>query len=255
MTIHIDRRTLLRAGLAGAGALILPGCGEITRSPSVRELLRSAESLTMAAQRLALSKGSLAPTYSAKDLSPNFKPNGSTNPSTPEYVALRDNAFETYRLRIGGKVGNPLSLSLSDLKSLPSRTQITKHDCVEGWTAIGGWTGVPLSTLLEEARLDGDVRYIVFHCFDTLGRNSAQYYESIDLIDAFHPQTILAYEMNGQMLPVAHGAPLRLRAERHLGYKQAKYIRAIEAVSSFASLHGGRGGYWEDRGYEWYAGI
>ena len=172
-------------------------------------------------------------------------------------MALKTGGFADYRLIIGGLVERPLSLSLADLRSRPAQSQITKHDCVEGWTSIGEWTGVRLETLLDEAGLKPEARYIVFHCFDALDQTETgdRYYESIDLIDARHPQTILAYAMNGQTLPVPHGAPLRLRVERQLGYKHAKYIRRIEAVESFAHIGGGKGGYWEDRGYEWYAGI
>jgi DMSO/TMAO reductase YedYZ molybdopterin-dependent catalytic subunit len=137
---------------------------------------------------------------------------------------------------------------------MPSRTQITRHDCVEGWSCIGKWKGVPLGVLLDHARLLPGARYIVFHCADTMD-DGGRYYESVDLIDAFHPQTILAYEMNDRVLPIPHGAPLRLRDERQLGYKMAKYVMRVEAVASLASLAGGKGGYWEDRGYEWYAGI
>jgi hypothetical protein len=132
------------------------------------------------------------------------------------------------------------------------------HDCVEGWTAIGKWTGVPLGLLLHAAGLRPDARYAVFHCADDYEQSldgSGRYYESIDLIDALHPQTILAYGMNGQELPVAHGAPLRLRVERQLGYKHAKYVMRIEVLDSFQSIGRGKGGFWEDRGYEWYAGI
>ena len=140
---------------------------------------------------------------------------------------------------------------------MPARTQITRHDCVEGWSAIGKWKGPTLGSVLQLAGLKPNARFIVFSCADNLqaGMFLAQYYESIDLIDAFHPQTILAYEMNDRPLPVAHGAPLRLRVERQLGYKQAKYIQRIEAVASLAPHGGGAGGFWEDRGYEWYAGI
>jgi DMSO/TMAO reductase YedYZ molybdopterin-dependent catalytic subunit len=156
-------------------------------------------------------------------------------------------------------VERPLALSLEDLRARPARTQITRHDCVEGWSSIGQWTGARLSALLDEAGLKPQARYIVFHCADRLDPNApgdrGLYYESIDLVDAFHEQTILAYEMNGQVLPVAHGAPLRLRVERQLGYKHAKYVMRIEAVESFAQIAGGQGGFWEDRGYEWYAGI
>jgi DMSO/TMAO reductase YedYZ molybdopterin-dependent catalytic subunit len=152
-----------------------------------------------------------------------------------------------------------MSLSLDDLKTLPARTQITRHDCVEGWSSIGKWKGARLGPLLDQAGLKPNARYIVLHCADTLDPNTldgtGQYYESIDLIDAYHPQTILAYEMNDRPLPIPHGAPLRLRVERQLGYKQAKYVMRLEAVSDFGHIGRGNGGFWEDRGYEWYAGI
>ena len=153
---------------------------------------------------------------------------------------------------------HPQKLSLEDIRALPSRTQITRHDCVEGWSCIGKWKGAKLADVLAKAGLKPSARYIVFHCFDTLEQTldgSGIYYESVDLEDAFHPQTILAYELNGQTLPVANGAPLRVRIERQLGYKMAKYIRRIEAVESFTGMGRGKGGFWEDRGYEWYAGI
>jgi len=167
------------------------------------------------------------------------------------------------RLKVHGIVERELSLSLEELRALPARTQITRHDCVEGWSCIAKWTGVPLGEILSRTGVKPEARFVVFHCADTLDDGgdsgsdpeSIRYYESIDLIDAEHPQTILAYEMNGEPLTVRHGAPLRLRLERQLGYKMAKYIMRIELVQSFTYLHGGRGGYWEDRGYEWYAGI
>ena len=127
---------------------------------------------------------------------------------------------------------------------------------MEGWSAIGGWTGVPLSLLLASAGVLPQARYIAFHCADNLGGGSnGLYYETIDLKDAAHPQTIMAYAMNGQPLPPPHGAPLRLRVERQLGYKMAKYVMSIEAIDSYAHIGSGRGGFWEDRGYAWYAGI
>ena len=168
------------------------------------------------------------------------------------------NGFADWKLVVGGLVEQKLELSLADLRAMPSRTQITRHDCVEGWSCIGKWKGVPLSALLETAKLKPDARYIVFYCADDLGGTGTEdgkYYESIALVDAFHAQTILAYEMNDQTLPVPHGAPLRLRVERQLGYKMAKYVMRIEAVDEIAAIRGGRGGFWEDLGYEWYAGI
>jgi DMSO/TMAO reductase YedYZ molybdopterin-dependent catalytic subunit len=215
------------------------------------------EGLTRRTQRLLIPRDALAPTYSRSEISPDFKANGSISPRAADYRALRDNDFADYRLIIDGLVERPLSLGLAELRTRPSQSQITKHDCVEGWTSIGEWIGVRLETLLDEAGLKPEARYIVFHCFDALTQteDGDRYYESIDLIDARHPQTILAWAMNGETLPVPHGAPLRLRVERQLGYKQAKYIRRIEVVESFAHIGGGKGGYWEDRGYEWYAGI
>ncbi|MBS0474654.1 MAG: molybdopterin-dependent oxidoreductase, partial [Proteobacteria bacterium] len=129
-----------------------------------------------------------------------------------------------------------------------------RHDCVEGWSAIGKWQGPQLSTVLARAGLLPSAHYAVFHCADLL--DGEPYYESIDLIDAFHPQTILAWRMNDQPLDEGHGAPLRLRVERQLGYKQAKYVMRIELTGSLARIHGGKGGLWEDRrDYAWYAGI
>lgn len=255
----IPRRGLL----AGAGSallgLTLAGCDQISRNAGVRATLARAEGLTLAAQRLILARGALAREFTAADISPDFRANGSLRPAGVAYQNLVANNFADWRLEIGGLVERPLSLSLEDLRSRPARTQITRHDCVEGWSSIGQWTGTRLSALLAEAVLKPEARYIVFHCADRLDPNAVGdrglYYESIDLVDAFHEQTILAYEMNGQVLPVKHGAPVRLRVERQLGYKHAKYVMRIEAVESFAHIAGGKGGFWEDRGYEWYAGI
>ena len=152
-----------------------------------------------------------------------------------------------------------MSLSLADLRALPSRSQITRHDCVEGWSCIGQWKGAELSAAAEGggAEAAGALHRLLLRRRRSSRRSTAPgaITRSIDLIDAFHPQTILAYEMNYAPLKVEHGAPLRLRVERQLGYKMAKYVMRIEAIDSFAALGRGRGGFWEDRGYEWYAGI
>jgi DMSO/TMAO reductase YedYZ molybdopterin-dependent catalytic subunit len=254
----LNRRSWLQAGLASAGALVLGACDKITASPKGVAVLQSAEGLTRRAQRLLIDRKALAREFSHGDISPDFRPNGSIDPTDEEYVTLKTKGFADYRLAIDGLVEKTLSLSLADLRGQPSRTQITRHDCVEGWSSIAKWTGARLGPLLDQAGLKKEARYLVFHCGDTLEQTldgSGQYYESIDLIDAYHPQTILAYAMNDKVLPVAHGAPLRLRVERQLGYKQAKYIMRIEAVADYAHLGRGNGGFWEDRGYEWYAGI
>jgi len=200
----------------------------------------------------------MAPEFGEADLSPVFRANGTRMPDSDEYAQLLKGNFAQWRLRVDGLVQRPLSLSLEDLTGLPSRTQITRHDCVEGWSAIAKWQGVQLGRVLDAAGLAPGARYVVMHCADELEQTldgSGRYYESIDLIDAWHPQTLLAYAMNDRRLAVEHGAPLRLRVERQLGYKHAKYLMRLEVVSTFKGLWGGKGGYWEDRGYEWYAGI
>lgn len=258
MSPNFSRRRILAGLISGAGAVMLAGCDRMTQSAGMGALLRNTEKLTMNSQRLLLGNQSLAREYSVADISPVFRANGTQAPDSDEYRDLLEHSFADWRLQVDGLVQQPLSLSLADLKRMPSRTQITRHDCVEGWSAIGQWQGVPLGGILDLARLKPGARYVVLHCADELEitfDGSGRYYESIDLLDAYHPQTILAYAMNGEDLPVAHGAPLRLRVERQLGYKQAKYLMRIEVVSTFEKLWGGRGGYWEDRGYEWYAGI
>lgn len=252
----MNRRRWLAGVLGTLGAAALSACGQST-PPVVLQALRMAEGLTRRAQRLLIPRDALAPEYDVSQISRDFRPNGSVDPAAADYVTLRDGGFADYKLVVDGLVERPLSLSLEELRARPARTQITKHDCVEGWTSIGQWTGVRLETLLDEAGLKPEARYLVFYCFDALSQSEdgVRYYESIDLIDARHPQTILAYDMNGETLGVPHGAPLRLRVERQLGYKHAKYIRRIEAVESFAHIGRGQGGFWEDEGYDWYAGI
>jgi DMSO/TMAO reductase YedYZ molybdopterin-dependent catalytic subunit len=250
----ISRRSALIGGI-GAGGLLLSGCDQLSHSPSVKRVLDTAATVNYRAQRLLLtSAGPLAPEFKPADIAPTFRANGSINPGTDDYKRLMDSNFSTYRLVVEGLVHHPLSFSLDDLRKLPSRTQITRHDCVEGWSCIGQWTGVQLGLLLKAAGLAPGARYVVFRCADDMGGGNL-YYESVDLADAFHPQTILSYALNGQPLPVAHGAPIRLRVERQLGYKQAKYVMRIQVTDSFAPLGGGKGGFWEDQGYAWYAGI
>ena len=258
---RLHRRALLKA-VAAIGGLAVSGCERVASEPRVRSVLDVATSLTYRVQRLLIGADRLAREYSEADISPAFRPNGSTDPQDREYLGLVGNRFADWRLRVHGLVEHELSLPLEALRALPARTQITRHDCVEGWSCIGKWTGVPLAEILSRAGVRPEARFVVFHCADTLddGGDSTdpetiRYYESIDLIDAAHPQTILAYDMNGEPLTVPHGAPLRLRLERQLGYKMAKYIMRIELTHTVAGLHGGRGGYWEDRGYQWYAGI
>ncbi|MET7245605.1 molybdopterin-binding protein [Methylobacterium sp. EM32] len=308
MTRPPSRRAILLGATAAASTAMLGGCDRLGETEWFRRTLKTGEDANLFVQRLLLTDRALAPEFAEADISPWFKPNGTEDPPDKAYKALARRKFATYRLEVGGLVESPLKLSLAELRKMPARTQITRHDCVEGWSAIGKWTGVPLADLLGQARLKPEARYVVFHCADTMDQGDAdtgaeddggsdgqeaggnanpamkkqagggedkrdsggqqasdattagaaepvRYYESIDLVDAFHPQTILAYDLNGQALPVANGAPLRLRVERNLGYKQAKYVMRIEVVESFSGIGEGKGGYWEDQGYAWYAGI
>lgn len=253
----IARRSLLLGG-----GLLLSGCDSLARSDKLARIVRAGEDMTYRWQRL-IGRDDLAQEFAAADISPVFKVNGTHRPTNPDYLRLLDNGFADWRLTVGGLVNQRLSLSLADLQKLPQRTQITRHDCVEGWSAIGQWTGPTLGLVLKAAGLKPDARYVVFRCADDYGgeaskggaRSLSRYYESVDLVDAFHPQTIIAHSLNGQPLSVGNGAPVRMRIERQLGYKQAKYVMGIDVVDSLAGYGSGKGGYWPDRGYEWYAGI
>ena len=254
----LTRRHLLTGGGAALGGLVLAGCDRLSSAPEFQRFIGSAEGLTFGAQRLLLSSQPLAREFDPREVSPIFKGNGTVMPSDSAYQSMLGAGFADWRLKIDGLVERPLVLSLAEIKALPARTQITRHDCVEGWSAIGKWAGARLAPMLQSAGLKPQARFAVFHCADDLGGTgdaSGRYYESIDLVDAFHPQTILAYALNDRPLEVKNGAPLRLRVERQLGYKQAKYVMRIEIVDSFGRFGRGKGGFWEDRGYEWYAGI
>ena len=254
----LAKRRFLRRALAGGGALLVGGCDRLGESETFNKLLATGESMSRGV-RDAVGVGgvTLAQEFTKADLSPSFRGNGNTDPDSGDYRAMAANGFADWRLVVDGLVEAPGSLSLADLRALPSRTQITRHDCVEGWSAIGQWTGAPLARVLEQVKPKPAARYVVFHCADSFtdGTDSTPYYESIDMQDAYHPQTLLAYALNDKTLPITNGAPLRLRVERQLGYKHAKYVMRLELVADFAAIGGGKGGYWEDRGYQWYAGI
>ena len=258
MSADTNRRGWLKAAAASLGGVWLTACDKFTTNPKTLKIVSSAEGLTRRVQRAVIDRKALAREFKPTEISSDFKSNGTHQPPDDDYIALQAKGFADYRLVVDGLVERPLSLSLAELRALPSRTQITRHDCVEGWSCIGKWTGARLGPLLDQAGLKKNARYIVLHCADTLEQTldgSGQYYESIDLIDAYHPQTILAYAMNDAPLAVPYGAPLRLRVERQLGYKHAKYVMRVEAVADYSQIGRGQGGFWEDRGYEWYAGI
>ncbi|MBK1794016.1 molybdopterin-dependent oxidoreductase [Devosia sp. WQ 349] len=258
----LNRRKLLLGGSAVGAGLALTGCKPFDflarRGDPIREVMESANVLTYRAQRALIGEQVLSPEYSESEIRQGMKPNGSTEPTTAEYNFLRMANFEPYRLTIKGMVEREVSYSLAELRNMPSRTQITRHDCVEGWSCIAKWTGTQLGALLDEAGVKDGARYCVYHCFDNIQRTLSGdilYYTSSDLVDAYHPQTILAYGLNDETLPVSNGAPVRLRIERALGYKQPKYLHTIELVDDLSKIGLGKGGYWEDNGYDWYGGI
>lgn len=258
----LSRRKFLTGAAVGASGLTLAGCdafdNHLGSDDKLRQFLEGANDLSYRVQRALQGETAMAREFAESDIRQGQRPNGVTNPEDEPYKALAANDFRDWRLVVDGLVEKPLSLTREQLQSMPSRTQITRHDCVEGWSTIAKWTGTQLSLVLDQAVAKPEARYAVFYCMDTIERGlsgNILYYGSIDLIDARHPQTILAYGLNGKPLPVANGAPLRVRVERQLGYKMPKYINRIELVSSYAQLGRGKGGYWEDNGYDWYGGI
>lgn len=258
----ITRRNFLRSSVLAGSGLVLAGCDQFDfladKTHPIRQVVERANVLTYQAQRALIGDQTLAREYGASEIRQGQRPNGSMNPSTAEYVALRDGNFADYRFRITGLVDKPQEWTLDQLRNMPARSQITRHDCVEGWSCIAKWTGTPLGPLLDMAGVKPSARYAVYHCFDNIQRTLSGdilYYTSSDLVDAYHPQSILSYGLNDQPLPVSNGAPVRLRIERALGYKQPKYLHTVELVDSLANFGKGRGGYWEDTGYDWYGGI
>jgi DMSO/TMAO reductase YedYZ molybdopterin-dependent catalytic subunit len=247
------RRTLLK-GLASMGGVLLAGCAKES-PPTYGNILRMGDALTYNAHRLLLPRDSLAKEYARSDIT-SIAAIGTTDPGDPrqplftsasgeDYARLRRDAFADWRLEVVGSVARPATYSLDELKRYPSRTQVTKHTCEEGWSAIAEWTGVPLRTVLEASGLSPSARFVQFYCYDVVA-------DGIDMLDALHPQTILAYGMNGRDLPVAHGAPLRVRVETQLGYKSMKFLRRIVVTDEFDDL----GPYGPlQNGWSWYAGI
>ncbi len=241
----ISRRDAIKAGLVTLGGLLLPGCSS-DMPPTYGNILRMGDNLTYGAQRLLLPGQSLAREYSFGDIS-SFPATGTINPAdsskpyySEAYERLQGAGFEGWRLQVDGLVARPGAYSLPELQRFPSRKQITRHTCEEGWTAIGEWTGVPLGLVLEHAGILPHARFVNYYSYDG-------WVDSIDLLDAFHPQTLLAYGMNGKELPVRHGAPLRLRVERQIGYKSMKYLNRIEVTDTFLDQG--------DTGWAWYTGI
>ena len=250
---RILRRTFLKGVASSAGAM-LAGCSD-SGPPTYGNLLRMGDNLTYRAHRLLLPEHSLAREYDLGDIT-SVPAIGTTNPASPDkssyseqhgpvYERLLADEFANWTLPVTGSVTRPAAFSLADLKRMPSRTQITRHTCEEGWSAIAQWTGVPLRSLLEAVGVKPGARYVQFYSYDDWG-------DGLDMIDALHPQTIIAYGMNGRNLPISHGAPVRLRLETQLGYRSMKFLRQIVVTDEFDD-HGQFGSI--QNGWSWYAGI
>jgi DMSO/TMAO reductase YedYZ molybdopterin-dependent catalytic subunit len=236
----ITRRKAIITGLTSIGGLLLAGCSK-PLPPTYGNILRMGDNLTYVAHRALLPGQSLAKEYDYRDIS-SFPATGTTNPasSNEDYARLQKNAFADWTLSIEGSVSRPGSYSLADLHKFPSHTHITRHTCEEGWTAIAQWNGVTLSTILQSVGILPSARFVNFYSFDG-------WIDSIDLLDAFHPQTMLAYGMNGRALPVPHGGPVRLRVETQIGYKSMKYLQRIVVTDEFVDT--------SYSGWAWYTGI
>jgi DMSO/TMAO reductase YedYZ molybdopterin-dependent catalytic subunit len=234
-------------------SLGLVGCSSIkdglTNGP-FRNVLGSAQILNHA---VVNTRGS-AKLYTEADIDREFRVNGLDTPSDTAYSSLVHDDFRRYKLVVDGLVERKQAYTLAELRAMPLQSQITRHDCVEGWSAIGKWRGVQLGTIVAMAQPKPEARYVIFHCYDKDDQGT-QYYESLDLKEAAHPQTVLALDLNDKPLDADHGAPVRLRIPTQLGYKSAKWVNRIELAASFKQIASGKGGYWEDQGYEWFAGI
>jgi sulfoxide reductase catalytic subunit YedY len=182
--------------------------------------------------------------YSVSEISPFFRVNGRP-PENREYRELADSNFVRWSLHVNGLVKKQLNLSLQNLQAMVKQSQITEHSCIQGWTAIAQWSGVPLVEILSRCEPLPGAKYVIFHSFQ-YDQDGFEYYEVLDIRLAKHPQTILAYEMNGKILEIPHGAPLRLRVETQLGYKMVKWLKSIELVSDYSKSGRGQGGYRED---------
>jgi DMSO/TMAO reductase YedYZ molybdopterin-dependent catalytic subunit len=243
---------LIRAGVGATSIAGLRAAFRIADSfglipPDGRGPYSIGETMTYAAHRLLMWRQPLAREFARRDISKVFPVNGDP-PESETYQRLLADQFAEWRLVVDGLVARPLSLSLAELTRLPSRTQITHQACEEGWSFIAEWTGVPLAEVLNLAGVLPPAKYVVFLPYD-------QSWDSLDMADAWHPQTLLAYAMNGRSLPPPHGAPIRLRVPRQLGYKSVKYLARITVAGSLEGFGEGLGSYSPEVGYSWYAGI
>ena len=247
------RRKLLKFGLASVGGVggvaggVYIGDQHGLIPPGHRHIYRVGDTLTYAAQRLLVSQQALVREFNQSDISRVPEINGYA-PEIESYQRLLANDFADWRLKVDGMVARPGSFSLSEIQRMPSHSQITLHVCEEGWSFIAEWTGVRLSYLLELVGISPLAKFVVFTPYDG-------WWSSLDMTDALHDQTFLAYGMNGRSLPKDHGAPLRLRVARQLGYVSIKYLSDITITDSLDNIGQGMGAATPEWGYSWYAGI
>jgi DMSO/TMAO reductase YedYZ molybdopterin-dependent catalytic subunit len=249
----ISRRTMITRGLAAAAGLSGLAIAERVADryglvpPDHGGLYGPGETMTYAAQRL-LTRHSLAREFTRSQISnPPFA--NEIAPPSDRFKRLQADGFKDWRLSVEGLVTQPASLSLDDVKRFPVRRQITEIACEEGWSYVAEWAGTPLIDVLRAAGVMPQARYVVYFSIDEA------WWESIDMTDALHPQTLLAYAMNGGDLPVAFGGPLRLRVPRQLGYKSVKFINRLAVTDSLKRFGKGLGSASPEGGYAWYAGI
>jgi DMSO/TMAO reductase YedYZ molybdopterin-dependent catalytic subunit len=247
----VKRRLFIASSL---GALGLSGCTTSFKDALTQGPLHRVLGVAQTWNHKVIGTRGMARLYSDADVDREFRVNGLDTPSDSTYSGLVRDKFSRYRLVVDGLADHPRTYTLAALRALPLQTQITRHDCVEGWSVIGKWRGVRLADVLAAAGPKAGARYAIFHCLDR-DNEGTPYYESLDLHEAAHPQTLLALDLNDAPLDPAHGAPVRLRVPTQLGYKSAKWVSRIELAATFAGVGSGSGGYWEDQGYEWYAGI
>jgi DMSO/TMAO reductase YedYZ molybdopterin-dependent catalytic subunit len=251
--VRLSRREVIKTGLGalagmgalGAGVRVADRCGLIPANH--RGIYGLSETLTYAGQRLLTKLPSRAREFDRSQITKVAPVNGPA-PTTEPYQQLRAGGFADWRLQVDGLVARPGALSLAELKGFPSRSQITHQACEEGWSFIAEWTGVPLSHVLEHVGIRPEARFVFFFTFDG-------WWDSIDMDDALHPQTLLAYAMNGPEMPLDHGAPLRLKVARQLGYKSLKYLTRMTVTDSAKGIGDGLGSSAPAAGYSWYAGI
>ena len=250
MSRLITRRRLI----IGAAAAVSSGAAAIAAKryglipPDHDGIFGAGETITYAAHRVLTSRQSLAREFDRSQISTNFPAINTIYPEDPEYRRDMSSGFRDWRLFVDGLVARPSEFSLAELRRFPSRTQITEHICEQGWSAIAEWTGTPLSSVLNEVGVLPQAKYVFFNTVDF-------WWDSLDMADAWHPQTLLAYGMNGHDLPVPHGAPVRLRVERQIGYKNLKYVTSISVTDTAKDWGKGKGAEGAEHGYAWYAGI